>query len=326
MFKLVKPSFASPCAIIKKMRDPFWEYADHALDSNRTPLDRIANCRLAAEAYCKWAATGPFPEKVEGNLSRMINHLFKKGIIQEKDKALLDVIRMYASSQMHDNDSGSDKEFISQSLDLCVACLQVLKSTHAAYPPLYSKVGVFEHQAKLKLNYKELQNDSTRPAICLNGDGPFNCDQLEGLFRRYDVRAEHMHRTKQFHGNPNLWLVFGRQVWSENSLKSLNSTSEVPQSEVMWDECTLNVEPNERRFFSFEYEHIPATGIFQINNLKIAPASLGKWNIVVMGQEACLQFLCEKTLDITQKDIFSDHRHSQHPTVKAYQALSKEAC
>jgi len=303
------------------MGDRFSEYANLALDPNGSPLDRIANCRKAAEAYCKWAATGPFPEKVEGNLSRMINHLFKKEIIQEKDKTLLDVIRMYASPQMHDNDSGSDNEQISQSLHLCVACLQVLKSTHAAYPPLYSKVGVFEHQAKLQLRYKELLTDSTRPAICLNGDGPFNCDQLEGLFRRYDVRAEHMHRTKQFHGNPNLWLVFGRKVWAENSLKSVSLPNEIADSEVQWDECVLDVEPSERRFFSFEYEHIPETGIFQITNFEIAPATPQKWNIVVMGQEACFQCLCEKTLDITQEDIFNHPLHSQHPVVKAYNFL-----
>ena len=35
--------------------------------------------------------------------------------------------------------------------------------------------------------YDGLRDDEIRPAICLNGDEPFGCDQLEGLFRRYDA-------------------------------------------------------------------------------------------------------------------------------------------
>ena len=155
------------------MSDRFIEYADRALDAKRETQDRFQDFRKAAEAFCKWVVPGPFPDKVGRDLSRMIIHLRSKEPIEEKVTTHLDMIRLHANPQMHDNESEPNEEETEQALEFCIASLQALKSRHGVYPPMFTQVGAFEYKAKLKLDYSELWDDSTRPAICLNGDAPF---------------------------------------------------------------------------------------------------------------------------------------------------------
>ena len=300
------------------MSDRFLEHADRARDAKRNPQDRFQDCRKAAEAFCKWVVPGPFPEKVEGNLSRMINHLRSKEPIEEKVTLHLDMIRLYASPQMHDQERKTNDEETEQSLDFCILSLNALLSYHSTYPPLYTQVGAFEYEAKMKLMYDELKDDEIRPAICLNGDEPFGCDQLEGLFRRYGVRAEHMHRAKSFHGNPNVWLVFGRKQWTERTLRTLSAPTELRDIEIDWEPL---FDESQSRALKFEYSHSKETGIFEITEFRLSPPDPSAWNVVVMGQEACLQSLCEKNLSITQEDVFNHPLHSKHPAVTKFKTL-----
>ena len=299
------------------MSDRFLEHADRAWDAKRNPQDRFQDCRKAAEAFCKWVVPGPFPEKVEGNLSRMINHLRSNEPIEEKVTLHLDMIRLYASPLMHDQERKPNDEETKQALGFCIRSLNALLSCHSSYPSLYTQVGAFEYEAKMRLMYDGLRDDEIRPAICLNGDEPFGCDQLEGLFRRYDVKAEHTHRTKSFHGNPNLWLVFGRKQWTEKTLRTISSPSELEDNEIDWEP---RFDESQSRALKFEYSLIRETGIFEINEFKLSPLDPSAWNVVVMGQEACLQSLCEKNLSITQEDVFNHPLHSMHPAVMKYKS------
>jgi len=302
------------------MSDRFSEHADRALDAKRDTQDRFGDFRKAAEAFCKWIFPESFPKKVEGDLSRMIGYLRANKVIEERESNYLENIRTHANPQMHDNESSPNDDETEQALEFCIASLKALKSRYYVYPSLYTDPVAFEYEAKMNLIYDELRDDNTRPAICLNGDEPFGCDQLEGLFRRYEVKAEHTHRANSFHGNPNIWLVFGRKRWAERTLRTLYSPSELKDNQIDGEPL---FDKSQNRALKFEYAHSQETGVFEITEFKLSPIDISKWNIVVMGQEACLQSLCEKNLSITQEDVFNHPLHSKHPAVTKYKSLNE---
>ena len=96
------------------MVDHFLKLSEDALDDSRAG-ERLILCRKAAEAFCKAIAKDGFPEKVEGNLARMIQHLYARKLIESNHKVSLEIIRMWANDQSHDNPP--DKLALPQSLD-----------------------------------------------------------------------------------------------------------------------------------------------------------------------------------------------------------------
>ena len=79
-------------------------------------------------------------------------------------------------------------------------------------------------------------------------------------------------------------------------------SSELEDNEIDWEP---RFDESQSRALKFEYSLIRETGIFEINEFKLSPLDPSAWNVVVMGQEACLQSLCEKNLSITQEDVFN---------------------
>ena len=96
------------------MDDHFLRLSEDALDDSKAG-ERLILCRKAAEAFCKGIAKDGFPEKVEGNLGRMIQHLYARKLIESNLKVSLEIIRMWANDQSHDNPP--DELALPQSLD-----------------------------------------------------------------------------------------------------------------------------------------------------------------------------------------------------------------
>ncbi|MDC0547346.1 hypothetical protein OAO16_00155 [Opitutales bacterium] len=96
------------------MDDHFLRLSEDALDDSKAG-ERLILCRKAAEAFCKAIAKDGFPEKVEGNLGRMIQHLYARKLIESNHKVSLEIIRMWANDQSHDNPP--DELALPQSLD-----------------------------------------------------------------------------------------------------------------------------------------------------------------------------------------------------------------
>ena len=84
------------------MDDHFLRLSKDALDESKAG-ERLILCRKAAEAFCKAIAKDGLPEKVEGNLGRMIQHLYARKLIESNHQVSLEIIRMWANYQSHDN-------------------------------------------------------------------------------------------------------------------------------------------------------------------------------------------------------------------------------
>ena len=67
------------------MNDRFWKKSEEALDDSKAG-ERLILCRIAAEAFCKAIAKEEFPDKVGNNLSRMIDYLFSRKVIDSRIK------------------------------------------------------------------------------------------------------------------------------------------------------------------------------------------------------------------------------------------------
>lgn len=84
------------------MSGRFLKLSEDALDESKAG-ERLILCRKAAEAFCKEISPEPMPEKVEGNLSRMIDFLSSRKLIDSNQAISLQIIRMWANNQSHDN-------------------------------------------------------------------------------------------------------------------------------------------------------------------------------------------------------------------------------
>ena len=89
------------------MSDRFLHWANKALD-NEFVGERLVLCRKAAEALCKSIYVESFPVNVGNNLSRMIDYLFAKQMLDNHVKAHLVVIQTYCNLEAHDNESSSE--------------------------------------------------------------------------------------------------------------------------------------------------------------------------------------------------------------------------
>jgi hypothetical protein len=300
------------------MSDRFIEHADRALDPKRETQDRFGYFRNAAEAFCKLKAHEPFKGKVAKDLSRMIAHLRSKKVIDDKEANYLENIRIHANPQMHDNESKPSDDETEQALEFCIASLKVLKSRYCVYPSRYTDRFALEVEAKIGWKYLESIDDRTLPFICFNGDEPHICDQLQGFLGRFHLMANYMHNAERLHGTPNVWLVFGRKQWTERTLRAVDSPSELKDNEIDGESPS---DESQNRALKFECAHIQETGVFEITEFKLSPPDPSQWNIVVMGQEACLQYLFEQNLSVTQEDVFNQPMHSKHPAVSKYKNL-----
>ena len=80
------------------MDDHFLRLSEDALDDSKAG-ERLILCRKAAEAFCKAIAKDGFPEKVEGNLGRMIQHLYARKLIESNHKVSLEILRNRTPSE-----------------------------------------------------------------------------------------------------------------------------------------------------------------------------------------------------------------------------------
>ena len=302
------------------MRDRFLNLANKALD-NEFVGQRLVLCRKAAEALCKNISPEPFPMKVGNNLSRMIDFLFSKQILDSKVKAHLDVIRIYGNLDVHDNEKS---EVALVSARGALSELKIWYETnYDPYPQYFREIEGrdLKFREKFGSSTEIFDKSDLRPSLCPVGNEPFNSDELYMFLDRYGTHPVNPKKTTMSGqwNTMNFWFICGRKT-SPKSLNAIRNPIGSPSGGIL-EELESSGSGISSAFnkvfqgvggYGFKYQD------GELQEFRIDPLDPSEWNIVVMGQEACLDFLFEKNLDITQEDVLNHPLHSRHPAVKQY--------
>jgi hypothetical protein len=309
------------------MSDRFLHWANRALD-NQFVGQRLLLCRKAAEALCKIICVESFPDNVGKNLSRMIDFLQSKKMLNNHVKAHLDVIRIYCNLESHDNELSSEV-----ALPAAMGALSEIKkwyeSDYEPYPDYLREIKAREEKARKAITPEFYERDI--PNLILLGESPFSVDNEAGFFARLEIvffDPRSLTYTWSF-GHYDLWFVFGKDDIPLRTLKLIKYPlkKELGNEYFEVNDPKLN-DMNIKLIKCYRADGYPIFGLknadghlqeFIIEPLQ--PFEDFAWNIVVMGQEACLQYLFEKNLRITQEDVFNHPLHSKHPAVTKYKTL-----
>jgi hypothetical protein len=312
------------------MSDRFLHWANRALD-NQFVGQRLLLCRKAAEALCKIICAESFPDSVGNSLSRMIDFLYSKQMLDDHVKAHLDVIRIYCNLEAHDNESSSEV-----ALPAARGALSEIKKWYEKeydpHPKHLTDIEAREEKFNEKFGSQEFphhnpqifEDSDLRPSLSPVGDGPFNSDELYAFLDRfgtYPSNPKHNSMSGQWN-TMNFWFICGRQA-SLKTLRAIRNPIGSPSGGILED---LAKSPSSvASDFMKAFQGMGGYGFkFQDGDLqefRIDPLDPSEWNIVVMGQEACLQYLFEKNLSVTQEDVFNHPLHSKHPAVTKYKNL-----